>query len=387
MDALNKETLRSIADFHEINCVSIYIPTHRYGKEVNEGEDARLLKNHYQKVKNHLEDKDIPENEVRNYLEPIRKLVDDKNFWRQQQKGLAIFLGDGFFEYCKLPYAVNEFSLISTSFHLEQLLPWFNQQDMFYILALSLKKVRLFTANHYEINELDIKETVPENIDVVLSYYEFEHSQQSPSQWQGGGNMPTYPNQKREKGFDEVYMEEYFRHINDGLEQGVINKDLPVVLAAVDYLHPIYRKTTKHLNLYGQGIKTNPDEMRPDELFEKAIDLIHPHLDKRKFEQMETYRATAGTGKASNDIREIAPGAVNGRIDSLFIVHGTHRWGTINKEDNAVQLHEEKRENDQCLVSKSAVQTILNGGNVYFVDKESLPEDLEKAEMAAVFRW
>lgn len=387
MESINKEQLQQLADFHGVNCISIYIPTHRYGKEVNEGTDARLLKNHYQKVKNHLEDKGIHEQEVRAYLEPIRKLVDDKNFWRQQQKGLAVFLGEDFFEYHVLPYDVEEFNLISTSFHLEQLVPWFNRQDMFYILGLSLKKVRLFIADEYQIKELNIQEMVPENIEVVLSFYEFGQIQQSPSQWTGSGNVPTYPSQKREKGFDEVYMEEYFRHINDGLEQVITKRELPVVLAAVDYLHPLYKKNAKSFNIYQEGITTNPDELRPDELFEKGVELIKPHFDKPKFDWMERYRELAGTGKASHDIHVIAPAAIDGRIDALFIVKGTHKWGIINREDNTVQLHDDHYENDQCLVSKSAVQTLLQGGQVYYVDKESLPEEFVDADMAAVFRW
>ncbi len=387
MEAINKQKLQPLADFHGVNCVSIYIPTHRKGKEVNEGQDAILLKNHYQKIKRHLEQKDMTENEAAKYLQPIRQLIDNKDFWRHQESGLAVFLGQDFFEYHHLPYSTREFSLLSTSFHLEQLLPWFNGEDTFYILALSLKKVRLLVANEYEIRELDIEKLVPENIDVVLSYYEFEQEQQSPSQWQGGGGSPTYPDQKREKGFDKVYMEEYFRHINEGLDKIMVFKQLPVVLAAVDYLHPIYHKTNKTLNLQDEGIKGNPDQMQPQELLEKALEIMRPHLDKRKLDHMETYRSLAGTEKTAHDIHQIAPAAIDGRIEALFIVRGTHHWGTVNLEDHSVQLRDEPHENDQCLVSKSAVQTILHGGSTYLVAQDLLPEDIADARLAAVFRW
>ncbi len=387
MESLNKEQLQKLADFHGINCVSIFIPTHRYGKEVNAGQDAILLKNHYQKIKNQLSQKGMPDNEVEKYIKPIRELIDNKNFWHHQKNGLAVFLGDDFFQYYQLPYSGEAFSLLSTSFHLDQLLPWFNRQDMFYIMGLSLKKVRLLLANEYEVKELDIEGLIPEDIDAVLSYYDFEHEQQSPSQWKGGSSSPTYPSQKREKGYDEVYMEEYFRYINERLDKALVKQDLPVILAAVDYLHPIYKKTNKNLNLFETGIKANPDEMRPEELFQKGLELIRAHLDKHKFEQMDQYRALAGTGKSSHDIREIAPAAIDGRIDTLFVAKGAHQWGTINMEDHTVQLHDEPQDNDQCLVNKSAVQTVLNGGQAYFVEKESLPEESAEARMAAVFRW
>lgn len=388
MESMNKQKLQKLTDFHGINCVSIYIPTHRYGKEVNEGKDAILLKNHYQEVRRHLNQKGIPESEADQYLQPIMKLIGDKDFWRRQEKGLAVFLGKDFFEYYKLPYEVDEFSLLSTSFHLEQLIPWLNQEDMFYILALSLKKIRLFIANEYEIRELDLQERVPEDIDLVLSYYDFTtYMQQHTGAGMIAGDYHGQGRNKSGKGYDEAYIDEYFRHMNDPLDRIMIKKNLPVVLAAVDYLHPIFKKANKTLNVYDKGIMGNPDEMRSNELFQKGVEIIRPHLEKRKHEFMEKYRSMAGTGKASHNIQEIAPAAVDGRIDALFVVKGVHKWGIIKREDNSVQLHDNPQENDQCLVSKSAVQTVLHDGNAFLVDKESLPEEFADAEMAAVFRW
>ena len=314
MESINKDQLQELSGFHRLNCVSIYIPTHRYGKEVNEGQDAIVLKNHYQKIKSHLQEKNIPENEAKRYLMPVRELIDDKNFWHQQQKGLAVFLAEGYFQYFQLPYEVEEFSLLGTSFHLDQLIPIFERDNQFYILGLSLKKVRLFLANEYDIEELNVADLVPEDIDTDLSYYDFNNASnaQSPSQWEGGNASPSYHGKERDKGYNEAYLEEHFRHVNESLELVIKEKDLPVVLAAVEYLHPVYRKINKSLNLIEKGIKGNPDEVKQSELHQKALELVRPYLEKEKFRQMDQYRALAGTRRASFDIHEIAPAVWKG---------------------------------------------------------------------------
>ena len=151
MKTMTKEDLQTLANFSGINCVSIYIPTHKKGHQVNERQDAILLKNHYQQIRQQLKDKDISENEANQYLAPIKQLIEDSDFWRYQEHGLAVFLGSDYFKYLKLPYSVREFSMLSTSFHLDQIVPMLNKEHPFYILAISLNKVRLLEGSEREI--------------------------------------------------------------------------------------------------------------------------------------------------------------------------------------------------------------------------------------------
>lgn len=390
MDVLSKEKLERLANFQGINCVSIYIPTHSKGKEVNEQKDAKLLKNHFQDVKNYIKDnKNIPENTVLGYLEPIHKLIEDADFWRHQSQGLAVFLGDDFFEYYKLPYAVESYGLVSNGFHLGQLLPAYQpHEDQYYILAVSMGRVRLFDATPHNIEEVDLPDKVPQGTDDALSYYDFEknlqHHSSSPA---GGGNDPVYHGQGGNGGLDRAYLKEYFRHLDDTIHPILENKRCPVILAAVDFLHPVFKAANKSFNLHAQGLTGNFDEIKKHEIHAQSLEIISPQHEQMREKFNEKYQELAGTGKASYDINDIAPAALDGRIDTLFIVKGAHKWGVINREDNSVILHDEKRENDRDLVSKAAVDTVLNGGNTYFVDKEQLPEEVEDAEMAAVFRW
>ncbi|QJD94859.1 hypothetical protein HH214_02675 [Mucilaginibacter robiniae] len=45
MDLISKEEFAELINYHGENCISIYIPTHRAGVEVNEKQDAIVFKN------------------------------------------------------------------------------------------------------------------------------------------------------------------------------------------------------------------------------------------------------------------------------------------------------------------------------------------------------
>lgn len=410
MDMLNKEDLQRLDEFQANHCVSIYIPTHRKGKEVNEQTDARLLKNHYQDIKNRLKhDYDIPENEAIAYLEPIEKLINDKEFWRHQTEGLAVFLGDDFFRYFHLPYPVEEHSSLSSSFYLMPLVSVFSDDDRYYLLSLSLNSVRLMEATRHNIREVEGGTLMNKGIEEIYKEYDFEKGMMNQSSSQGGGypgpgTVPKGgggPNPSGNKGGatfhghgggtdgndNDQLVVEYFQNLEDELKERIPNDKVPVVLAGVDRLHPIFKDTVKSFNIYEEGIIGNYEQAQPKDLHQKANDIIEPHLSSLRHKQTEMYRELAGTGKASYDISDIAPAAVDGRIDTLFVVKGVHKWGIIDRSDNSVNLRDKKDTGVQDLVSKAAVETVLNGGHTFFVEKEHLPENVDDAEMAAVFRW
>lgn len=410
MDKLTKEDLQQLANFQGNNCVSIYLPTHRKGKEVNESKDARVLKNHFQDIKNQIKnEKGIPENEVLSYLQPISDLIDDGEFWRHQDEGLAVFLGDDFFKYYRLPYPVEEYHMLGSSFYLLPLISFFSDDERYYVLSLSLNGVKLMEANSHQIRPIKGGDYMRKGIEEVYKEYDFEKGMMNQSSSQGGGypgpgTVPKGgggPNPSGNKGGatwhghgggtdgndNDQLVEEYFRNVQDELNELIPNDQVPVVLAGVDRLHPLFKETNKSFNIYEEGIMGNYEQAKPDDLHAMSQKIMQPYLTSLRSKQSEMYQELAGTGKASYDIGDIAPAAIDGRIDTLFVVKGVHKWGYINREDNTVSLNDQSNASSQDLVSKAAVETVLNGGHAFFVDKEELPENVDEAEMAAVFRW
>ena len=400
MEYINMDNLKELANIQGDNCISIYIPTHRTGREVTDGQDQILLKNQYQKVKNQLLEKGMQEVEVRKYLQPIHELLEDTNFWRHQADGLAVFLAKDYFKYLRLPVKFNEYNLISHSFHLTPLLPLLNGNGLYYILALSLNKSKLFRASRDYIEQVELGKDVPDSLEESMKYTEIEKSVQYHS---GQGPGPDGANAGRgasgifhgqAKGVQrddrKIFIGEFFRKLDHGVFDELKNyEDVPLVLVGVEYLHPLYKGESDINFIYEQGLVTNPDEMNPKEIHARTWELVEPYFNKTILEAKNKYQQLAGTGKTSYDLQNIVPAAVNGRVEAIFVAKDACQWGSYKEEGEnlVVEMHDEFKENDDGLVSMSAITTVLNGGKTFVVDKEMLPEQNAEKGVVAVYRY
>ena len=79
-------------------------------------------------------------------LSPAVGLQKNTPFWKQLGTGFAAFIGKDFFRYYRLPLEFAEALLCQGSLSLLQpLLPLFNRNNRFYVLAVSKKSVRFLS--------------------------------------------------------------------------------------------------------------------------------------------------------------------------------------------------------------------------------------------------
>lgn len=388
MKIISNKEFEALANVKGEKCVSIYIPTHRSGEAVTNGKDVKNLKNHVQKVKNKLEEDGMTETAAQKYLEPIYNLIEDGSFWRHQLDGLAVFLSADHFSYHRLPMPVESYCFISNSFQLRQLIPFLNEDGIYFILAASLEDIKLYEATHFYIHELDIEGRVQKGMEEVLKYYDFEQALQNHSAGTSGGNNQIYHGQGAQKSDKKHLIEEYFRNVCEGLRKIVATDKSPIVLAGVDYLHPIFRQAANGLNIMEKGLKGNPEQMSLKDLHQRSWKCVKGYFDSEKERSKRAYNDLAGTGKTTYDMERIVPAAINGRIESLFVAKGTSEvWGKFHEATQAVDVHEGYNKGDDELISHSAVQTILNGGNAYIVDPGEMPDQTVERNVMAVLRF
>ena len=171
MNELSKDELRLLIDKGKAPCLSIYMPTHKAGAEVQQ--NSIRLKNLLKEAEDRLVAGGRRAADVEKLLEPVQTLVKNNPFWRQQSTGLALFLCPGFFRYYRLPVGFLPSVVLAERFNIKPLLPLFNTEGRFYVLALSQKDVRLLECTRYSVKETR-PEGVPRNIDEVLKYDVFE---------------------------------------------------------------------------------------------------------------------------------------------------------------------------------------------------------------------
>ncbi|BAU63982.1 hypothetical protein STA3757_13510 [Stanieria sp. NIES-3757] len=372
-------------------CVSIYIPTCRFGPETRQ--NPIRFKNAIRLAETYLEEYkkeyDLQDFNVSEFLQPVLDL-DTEEFWQQQNDGLAIFLADNFLRCYRLPLEFEELVIVGDRFHLKPLLPLLTEDGEFYILALSQKDVRFFEGSRYNVNEIEL-EDVPKSLAEALRYDEPENSLQNRISTPKGGTSNAFQQAGSFHGQGSPDTDDnrrnilqFFHQLDDGLQKYLRGKRAPLVLVGVEYLFPIYREANTYQNLLEEGITGNPEILKPEELQEQAWQIVEPYFTQAQQEAIKQYRDLTGTGKISHDLKEVVAAAYYGRVDRLFVAKGIQQWGSFDPQNNQLNLHADLEPGDEDLLDSAAIQTILNSGTVYAVEPEQVPD---AAPLAGIFRY
>lgn len=386
MDEFTRDDLRELVAHRCERCVSIYLPTHRTGPDIQE--DRIRFKNLLRQAERLLASGGARKPEISEVVGRALEMASDALFWQHQAEGLALFLAPDLMRVFRAPVAFPEVAVVADRFHVKPLLPLLEEQDRFYVLSISQNDVRLFRMTRHWSQEIAL-EGVPRSMDEALKYDSPQKQLQfytgAPSAGGARGAMFHGHGTSQEDAKDDL--RRFFLLVDEGLGAHLKEERAPLVLAAVDYLMPIYRQVSSYPHLAGAGIAGNPEGLGSDELRAQAWPLVEPVFLKARQEAAERFYGLAGTGRASGDLPMVLRAAHEGRIDTLFVAVGEQRWGKIDPETGEAVPHEEAQPGDEDLLNVVATQALVHGGTVYAVAPADVPSAGKAAPLAAVFRY
>lgn len=384
LDVLTRETFQYLAEYTSSCCVTMYLPTHPGGMEVNERVDATAFKNKLQQITALLREKGHDQTFIEDLLKPGYDLYRDDELWYNLSPGLAVFISEGVFRYMKMPYSPTEKLLINTSFYVTPLLPVMMNVDSFYLLVLSYKQARLYRADAFGMAHVPV-EGLPRGVDDVVRLEEKDGKQlwRTGSSGAGGGANFHGTGEGRPDKKENLAM--YFDEVDETLAATVLNQETaPLLLAGVDYLIPIYRSVAKYKPIWDEAITGNVENEDMDTLYRLAREKMEPHFDERHRKALEMYHNHSVTPMTSSVPADVIPAAHYARVWHLFVTKDEHIWGRFDEMDNKLVIHEEQEEGDECLIDKAVIRTILNGGEVHILPQERMPA---KSKIAALMRY
>jgi hypothetical protein len=380
MNVLTRNNLKLLMEIHQGPCVSIFMPMHRSGPETQQ--DPIRFKNLLREAEERLMTQGLPAPEARELLESAQKLLQGDLFHQHQSDGLVMFLSPEVFRTYLLPFVFKELVIVADRFHIRPLLPLLSGDGRYYILALSQNKVRLLQGTHYSVNEVSLAD-VPKNLAETLRDDDSWKELQMHSGLSGGeGTFSSVTHGSEVDSKENI--KRYFRRIDKGLHELVKDERVPLVLAGVDYLHPIYKEVNTYPHLMEAGIGGNPERLSAEELHAQAWTVVRPYFQKAQQEAVDQYKQWINSGRASKRLRKIIPAACHGRIELLFVVPDFQLWGTFDPSTDDLHLHKKEKTGDEDLLELAAIQTLLNGGTVYVVEPEKMPDT---ESLAAVLRY
>lgn len=366
--------------------VSIYLPTHPAGREVRQ--DAIRLRNLLSTAAKRLCTQ-LRAPETAELLQPARRLVDDEEFWRHQELGLAVFLAPGFDRAHRLPIEVAEELAVADHFSIRPLLPLIDSAGWFWLLTVSARRTRLFQGARWSFDECRGVD-LPQGVAALREETVYEEAHYAAPT---GRPSRGAPGLAKAQSFGEAPDElqkteliELLHRVAAAVEPVVRRRPAPVILAAQPEIQGNFRDLAHWKELLPEGILENPDAMTADELHRKAWRLLEPRLDKDRADALGRLNALLGTGnaKATINSEEIVKAARYARIDELFLCDGAPLWGFFLEGQDRVAVHPEPAEGDGDLFDYAALMTLRQGGSVTVVDRAQLPPN---GAAAAILRY
>jgi len=384
LSAVTREEIQNLLQNPGRPCVSIYMPTFRAGVETQQ--NPIRLKNLLRSVQERLEETGMKDTDAAELMTPVRELVDDSTFWQQQNEGLAVFRSPRVFKTFRLPNTLDALAVVENRFHLKPLFSLLSDDGRFYVLAISLKNIRLIAASRHSAQEVALPD-VPQSLTEALGNLTRQYSQfQASTSSKTVSRMPLFHGHGTGEDNLKAEIVQFFNLADKALLK-YMDRGAPVVLAGVEYLLPRYHETTEHPKVLEEGLTGNAEGLSPEELRNAAWEIVEPYFLADRRRAAERYGDLQGSGRASSRYQEILPAAHDGRIDTLFVARGVCLWGTYDAQNRQVHHQPDQaaqRNGSEDLLDLAAVQTFLNGGTVFAVPQQEIPDG---QAMAAIFRY
>ncbi len=370
-DRLTLKDFRFLVSYREGPCASLFMPTHRAGPQIRQ--DPIRLKNLHRAAEQALVDRGHRAAAAREWLLPVESLIRDDEFWRHQSDGLAVFVAPRLSLAYRLPLRFDERIVVGERFHVSPLLPYFTQDEQFYVLALSQRGSRLLRCSRHLVEPVDVP-GAPPSMTETPGYERRETQLQfeaiAPP---GKGGTALFHGHGSSSDVSDADIVRYFRAVDRSVQEAIADSRAPLILAGVDYLLPLYRELSGYPSIHPEYMMGNPEGRSDDELHREAWTLIEPRLAQEKAAALAQVHEALGTGRGSDRLAEVIPAAVQGRVELLFTPRDRHVWGRFHPQTQTVEVHDEQRPDDEDLLDLGAIETVLSGGRVYTTSSSNMP--------------
>ncbi|MEN6334016.1 MAG: hypothetical protein ABFE01_07120 [Phycisphaerales bacterium] len=380
--------LRALAEQRQWPCISLYVPTHRAGKDTKE--NPIRLRNAIGGAKDRLAQAGYPKDRIAGLLEPLDDMIVSRDFWLHQSDGLAMFVAPNFFQFYRVPLKLHDDVVVTDHFAVRQLIPLFTEDGRFFVLAMSQKRIRFFEATRTGIQERAVPDMLQSIEDLrqytVTEEYLQGHTSAPTTGTGGAGAVMTLHSSGTiaDKAQYKADVQQYIHAIARKLDKHLADETSPLIVAAVEYEQAFFRQETTYRHLLKEGIEGNPDGYSDDQIHDAAWKIAEPNFAQAKRDSLKHFADLLGTGKTSDRIEQILPAAVHGRVRALYLRTDVPVWGRFDPKTSAVAVHSPAEEGDRDLLCLATINVLQNRGMAYALNKEEMPT---KNPHAAMFRY
>ena len=216
---------------------------------------------------------------------------------------------------------MEELAMVADSFHTKPLRQYLQSVDHFHLLGLTLHDIRLFEGNRHSLTEVELTDDTPKTITEALGDELTEkHSTVDSYGGTGGSSTAMHHGHGGKKEETEKDAERFFRMVAGAIYEHYSKPSgWPLILAALPEHHNLFQRVNKNPLLLSKGIAINPSSVSPDKLAKMAWEIMEPEYNLKLDSLVARFEQARANGKGSDDYKEVAVAAVEGRVDTLIV--------------------------------------------------------------------
>jgi len=381
VDYFGRDQLKELFQVDTAPAVSIYMETHRKGAEV--AAQPLRLRAAIDEARGIMSGDGT--DGVDDVLAPLEALIGDQDFWRHQADGLALFASRDFGRLYRLPVQMPDMVVVGPTFHTRPLIEFLQAPERFWVLSVAQKEVRMWEGSISEIAPVNLA-AVPSSLQEALGT-EVVADRLNLRSPRGRGSAPVFHGHGAGKDDTKQELEKFFRAVDAGVRDLLADEIGPIILAAVDYYHPIYHNVSKLENLADEGIVGSVSAWDEGRIHAAAWPIAQKSVEGKLDVALDLWEKSYGRGKTESDLATIARLAVAGRIRLLLTEKRRTVWGRIDRSAGDIEVIREGGGDPGGdavdLLDELAEVTIQYGGRALVLPGAKIPTD---TGIAAVLR-
>lgn len=378
----SQATLAEIADLARLPdtlTASIYVPCHRAGPDRQQ--DRILAKNLVHEAQRQAQATSRPQQLV-DVLDASLQAIGEPGFWTHPAEGLALFVTAAGWKHLWVPAPVPALAVVAERPHLKPIADFSQESERYYLLELTQHGVYLHAGSRVGLRAIPLPE-VPANVDEANAAHLSEPYLEVRTT-HGAGQGPAQIFGSIGDKHDKERIVHYFQQVDARVNAFLHAERVPLVLAGVDYLIPLYHQVNHYQHLLPASISGNPDLSPTTTLHQRSWAIVAAHQQQVLQELGNRFSSLESQGKASRDLSVILPAAFQGRISDLFVARDVDHWGTYLPSADRLHQHSPRRPEDEDLLNLALVQALRTRARVHVSPHEQVPG---KSDIVAYFRF
>jgi hypothetical protein len=295
----------------------------------------------------------LDEESTKKFLDPIVALKKNLTILRGFKGNMGIFRSADGFRVIRVPVAVEDSVVVSSSFHVKPLLRWLQSDQDFILIGISDDSASLYSGNLAEMRKSD-SILFPEGLLADT----------------GDGSYASLKDQRNRR----IKMNESLIWLNDWIDDLLAGRSCRVFVTG----HPVMTKAflaqsrLKNLHRTSLGKSTKIDAIEAARL--EIMKLIKNEGRRRLEQSLVEFYFAEEVKLAKRNIFQIAKAVCSGRVKKLIVADGIQIFGTLDRKTGGVAIHPAQLSHeDDDLLDDLAQEVLHRGGEVVVAPLDEIP--------------